>query len=637
MKVATNLGVQTDLYGLSNETIPVNCLMFAPKVSFNSEYFIGFTDVAIRFFALREYNYFSKEYKDKVIELKDSFVSKISTAPNFSVFSIEELNRLISTSLDNASRIPLSMSVEIFDNLKYSMAALFVIIGLLVCYFAVSRIVYDNTTLIGTKKALGFTKGEIVLTYLLYAGFAALFGSIFGAFAARFVFEDILLNAVKQFYLFNKIIYHFEFLPILIFATGEILIQMVTVYIACERLFKKETIKLLQGGEIPKAKQRFYEKTKIFSKLSLFNKTVINNFFNDKRRVISTIIGIGACTSLVVCAITLNNHILGSFTKQYDQIYNFDTVVYLKSSKDTREIEETLANNGITNYSKIYSTNVYFNMPNGKNVVGGVYVGESDEINKIINLYDLEGKKHSFSKGIWSSCSYQEEYGTKIGETLNVTDFSTNVHQLKIDGFFEYYLLNNLLIMDSKTFEEEFGVVFTPNTILLSLDGVDFNYLSKELNGKDGFIFLSNDYDINEYSYEGFSSVFVIIVAVYMLLAVAMAFLVLLNLFVMFVQEKKQEILTLIINGYSRKKAKKYIYLDMAVLTVIGIIIGILFGTIMENISLSAYKNETMYFISGIDLTGCLIGVVFTVLLTVITSAIALKRIKTFNLTSANE
>lgn len=637
MKTATNLGIQTDLYGLSNNAIPVNCLMFAPKDSFNSEYYSGYTDVGVRFSTLRKDNYFSDDYKTKVIELKNSFLSEISAMAKFSGFSLDELSHLISTSLDNTSRIPLTMSVNIFDKLKYSMAGLFVIIGLLVCYFAVSRIVYDNTTLIGTKKALGFTQAEIVSTYILYAGLGALIGSILGALFARFLFENILINTVGKYYLFNKIIYHFEFLPVLIFALGEILIQIVTVYVACRRLFKRKTLKLLQGVETPKAKKRFYEKSKLFNKLSLFSKTVINNFFNDKRRVISTIVGIGACASLVVCAITLNNNILGSFTKQYDKIYDFDQIVYYDSTKETFELEETLIDNGITNYSKIYSTIVYLNMPNGKNVHTYLYVGESDEINKIIHLYDLDGENYTFTKGVWSSCSYQEEFGTKVGENIVFTDFSSRKHEIKVDGFFEYYLLNNLLIMDNETFKEEFDTEFLPNAILLDSNGVDYSYLAQKLKDSIGFIFLSNDYDMKKYSFEGFSSVFTIIVAIYMLLAVAMAFLVLLNLFVMFVQEKKRELLTLKINGYSNKDAKRYIYLDTILLSVIGIILGLLFGTIMADLSLSAYKNESIYFISGINLMGCIIGIAFTAILTVITSLIALRKIKTFNLTSANE
>ena len=169
-----------------------------------------------------------------------------------------------------------------------------------------------------------------------------------------------------------------------------------------------------------------------------------------------------------MCAITLNNNILGSFTKQYDKIYDFDQIVYYDSTKETLELEETLIDNGITNYSKIYSTIVYLNMPNGKNVHTYLYVGESDEINKIIHLYDLDGENYIFTKGVWSSCSYQEEFGTKVGENIIFTDFSSRKHEIKVDGFFEYYLLNNLLIMDNETFKEEFDTEFLPNAILLN-------------------------------------------------------------------------------------------------------------------------------------------------------------------------
>ena len=54
---------------------------------------------------------------------------------------------------------------------------------------------------------------------------------------------------------------------------------------------------------------------------------MVNNCINDKRRVFGTIIGIAGCTALIVTAVTVDNNIQKSFTWQYEDVYNYDTVI----------------------------------------------------------------------------------------------------------------------------------------------------------------------------------------------------------------------------------------------------------------------------------------------------------------------
>ena len=65
---------------------------------------------------------------------------------------------------------------------------------------------------------------------------------------------------------------------------------------------------------------------------------------------------------------------------------------------------------------------------------------------------------------------------------------------------------------------------------------------------------------------------------VYLGLSFVLAILLLLNLFTMLVSEKKKELITLMINGFTVKQAEEYISFDTAFLTFIGIVLGTALG-----------------------------------------------------------
>jgi hypothetical protein len=69
----------------------------------------------------------------------------------------------------------------------------------------------------------------------------------------------------------------------------------------------------------------------------------------------------------------------------------------------------------------------------------------------------------------------------------------------------------------------------------------------------------------------------------------------------MFIDEKKRELMVLMINGFSGKDAKRYIYYDTIVLTVLGIIAGLVLGCIMGSITVGAIEPSTATFVKDID------------------------------------
>ena len=647
----------TDSYGVSYpDSIPVTCLAFVSEESFDMSAFAGYTNIAVRSDELRKYKRASDEYQKGVNELKEKvsiFTQAYSDEKNSEIRDkIEQIGKFaeLPESAENIDSIQCSVitslfidsiySIDnvriIFDKLGISMAGMFVIIGFLVSFFTVSRIVNDNTVQIGTKKSLGIKNSEIYKFYFLYVGAACVAGAILGFLIAAFIVEFIIMTVMNDVFVYDGWEHYFRILPVLCFFAIELTLKCISAFIPCRSLLKKKTLILLKGEEPPKVKRRFYESFGIWKKLSLFSKTIVNNFFNSKKRLFSTVMVIASCTSLVVCALTINNNISGSFERQYENDYKFDGILYFDPNvSDTSEIESVLESENL-DYIKGYTTSMFFESPDNINIVASLKITDSPNISKLIRFYDMDGKEFKIENGLYSSCSLAKHYDMKPGTEINWKDYRMNNHNTKIENFFENYLLGNTFFMDAETYENELGEKYKPNIFFVDMKNKSFNEMTDKLYGCEGFIYLRNDYFMSKDLFKGMSSSFKIIVVVYLIISIVTALLVLLNLFAMFISEKKRELITLMINGYTLKDAKRYIYLDSIILAVFGIAVGVVFGALMGSLSMRTLINERMFFILAPDAKACIIGMIFSAILTAATCLIALKQINKFKLTDNN-
>lgn len=623
--IAPYLSKYPDTYGVSlPDSTPINCLAYIDTSSINEDAFLGFTSVLIKSNSLNNISFFSQQYKDAVNIIKE----RIERFLRGQLVSIE-------TSTGNNCYIIIEMTSDIFSKLRLSLAGTFIILGLFITFFAISRLVHDFSKQIGTKKALGFSTSQITWFYIAYVSIAVIVGSLIGMILSRFVLEPVLVGIVNNIYHFDRQIFSFSHLGLGIFVVVDLLLHALMTLLSCRKVIKKEIVVLLNGEPIQKGKKRLFEKTHLWKKLPLFSKSVVNNIFNDKRRVVSTIFGVLCSSALIVCALTLNNNINGSFTKQYNSISHYDTICYFNQNVDNSEIKSVLDDANLT-YAEVYRGYVNLETPNNKSIASYLYVSDDPNFSKVFTLRKPNGKEITIEDGLYASISYKDKFKTKNQTEITFTDVESATHKMMTNEFFDYYLINNLFVMNKKTYEEEFDTTYKSNALFINKGKYSISQLNDLLADKAGFIYLNDDYSEQQMSFAAFSSVFSAVVALYLTLAAAVSLLVLLNLLIMYVNEKKNELIILMINGYSRKRTKRYIYFDTILLSILGIFLGILFGTLMSDLSIKTFKTETLFFQSGFDLPSILIGIGLTAIFVTITLLLALRKVSKLQLRDIN-
>lgn len=573
---------------------------------------------------------------EATVQLDEGKAQLESVKANFS--QMREYGWSISGRSDNTSSIGMLAFRDSTDRLRYSMALVFIIVGLLVCYSAVSRIVREQVVNIGTKKALGLRSGEINLAYLLYSGIAVLIGVVLAIVVAVIIQSIIISNISGQFSL--------TMIPIYLSAPDTIFIGLIELvfillatWLACRRMLKRRAVELLRGNEPPKNKTRFFEKWKFWNKMPLYSQSIINNFFNDKARVIGTIVGVAGCTALVVIAMTLYLNILKTFNMQFEEVYAYEShVSFDASAADAQStLEGIVANNG-AQATAVFKQVLGLNEPDGSMSALTVFVPENvDQFTQFYHIRSTDGSSVTLdSSGIWLSQAYGEHRNAKPGDMLRVIDTTGTVHEIPIAGFMQYHLNQHEMIMTSELYEQVFGVTPKSNTLLISLDDSDESTIISQAEQVKGFFAYGNDLETNTKQFAVYQSLTTTVVYIYLALSALMALVVLMNLMVTFIDEKKRDLIVLRINGFSTHAAKAYIYRDTILLTIIGIIIGILIGMTMGSLSLISIEFSSTSYVLTPSLVACLVGAAASAVFAFIVSVIALRRIPRFNLTDIN-
>lgn len=639
-------------YALTNGLL-INGYAYVLEEAFHKELFEDYNEILIRSDSLRGYDTSSTEYNNRLDALEMSVQSAVDDiinekngiiAENAEDFerktaSLGSIGSIILTRKHNSGVQLMSLFSKIMKNEKYSMASLFLIIGILVCYFAILRIVNNQVVLIGTQKANGFYKKEILTKYLLYTGVAIAIGCVIGVFAGKYIVEYVICSALKGSVNIRELKTIMQGKDILAISVLEIGLLLFVTWLATVRILERNAIQLL-SGEIPKAdKGHYYEKLKIWQKMSLFSKTVISNFFTDHRRVFGTFIGIAGCASLFVTAFTLQNNILNSFTEQYEKYYHFDTTISFEAAdeKAADSIRRILDDYGL-DYTEVFSSSVAVDTADGNVVSGSLWVPMNYEaFSDIVYVKPDDNSKKDTNSGVWMSSAYGNYYGKNSENQFMYLSGDGTEIATDIDGYFVNYLNGLQLIMDKDTYYDNYGKEATGNCFLVNCEPLGMEQLNGALS-KLEVNYAVRAYKASTYgTFNAFAMVSKSMVLIYVVLAIVMALLVVLTLLTMFVDEKRKELIVLMINGYSTKAAKKYISSDTVLLTILGIIGGEILGCIVGNLSVKGFDTATTKFMLAIDWQAVLIGMIGTAIISFVMCQIAVRKVSKFKLSDINK
>ena len=583
--------------------------------------------------------------KDKQQDIRyDELYSDIIETSEMYGISIDESKFIkpkwyIYDRLDNTSYKEL---INASDNLKKIgniFPIIFFAISVLVSLISMMRMIEEDRVENGTLKSLGYNSFHITLKYVIYSLLATTIGSSVGAIFGSYMIPNVIWNIYKKIFFIPKFIYllksDYNALGLWIC----ILCICGTSIIVCIKNLREVPANLMRPKAPKSGKKILLERINfIWKKLKFSDKITIRNIFRYKSRVITTILGIAGCTSLILAGFGLKDSIKDVIDFQFNNIIKYDKMLMTNESINQIDIEKELLNDDkVENYTNVNTQNIKVLFNEKQHEVTMITPDDFNSISKSISLIDL--KTNNIIDNISdNSCIISEKTAKlldiDVGDKISLLDNDNNKYDIKVSYIIKNYI-NQYLYINKNTYNNLFNN-YKINSILISLKEEDKN--SKEFDKKyisNGYALTIVDIDDIKSSMSDMLSSIDSIVAILIIAAASLAFVVLYNLSNINISERKREIATLKVLGFYPSEVDKYINRETVLLTILGIGIGLLFGSYLSHFIISTCEPDYIMFDRHVYTLSYFYSLFITVIFTIIVTIVTHFNLKKINMVTS--
>ncbi len=514
-------------------------------------------------------------------------------------------------------------------------AFLFVLLGALVIYATIGRIINEQRTLVGTQKALGFFSREIFRKHLLFGLSASSIGTVLGALAGYLGVEKMVMISHQQFYVTGVMPRIFLWKMFGIVFAAALVLTALSVYWACSHLLKESARELMLPPS-PKSRKRVEKRER---KGSLYSRLIFRNMLSEWPRVLITIISIAGCCVLLVIGFTLKDSIRRAIDRQFDElIYYTDRISFDAETQENAEADLSKALTGAgVEYTAVTSEYHTFDSPEGL-TTAEIICADPQEYARQFELLDMEtGERVTLpERGIYITKRISEAYGLAKGDTFTIYDSAMEPHEAQVAGIFEYYF-GKIMLISKEAYRDLFGEENVDNMFVVRReDGSEAGEekLLSVISDIPGFESNTTSELIRQRFYT-LTSVLTMITNAMTGTAAMMAFFVLLNLINMYLTQKTKELTVMRINGFTTREVKRYVSRESVVTTILGIILGIIVGSGFSYVICRFVEQSQIGLVRTPDLPGWAYSALFTAFFSTVMNVIALRKIKHLNLRDA--
>lgn len=583
--------------------------------------------------------------KDKQQDIRyDELYSDIIETSEMYDISIDESKFIkpkwyIYDRLDNTSYKEL---INASDNLKKIgniFPIIFFAISVLVSLISMMRMIEEDRVENGTLKSLGYNSFHITLKYVIYSLLATTIGSSIGAIFGSYMIPNVIWNIYKKIFFIPKFIYllksDYNALGLWIC----ILCICGTSVIVCIKNLREVPANLMRPKAPKSGKKILLERINfIWKKLKFSDKITIRNIFRYKSRVITTVLGIAGCTALILAGFGLKDSIKDVTDFQFNNIIKYDKMLMTNESINQIDIEKELLNDDkVENFTNVNTQNIKVLFNEEQQEVTMITPDDFNSISKSISLIDL--KTNNVIDNISdNSCIISEKTAKlldiDVGDKISLLDNDNNKYDIKVSYIIKNYI-NQYLYINKNTYNNLFKD-YKINSILISLKDEDKN--SKEFDKKyisNGYALTIVDNDDIKSSMNDMLSSIDSIVAILIIAAASLAFVVLYNLSNINISERKREIATLKVLGFYPSEVDKYINRETVLLTILGIGIGLLFGSYLSHFIISTCEPDYIMFDRHVYTLSYFYSLFITVIFTIIVTIVTHFNLKKINMVTS--
>ena len=518
---------------------------------------------------------------------------------------------------------------------------IFFLVAALISLTTMTRMVEEERTLIGTLKALGYSKKSIAAKYLGYAVLATLTGGIFGVMIGEKILPYIIITAYKIMYRhLPDVEIPYNLYYGVLACVAALLCTVAATIFSCMKELKEQAAELMRPPAPKQGKRVFLEYIPfLWKRLNFTWKSTVRNLMRYKKRFFMTIFGIGGCMGLMLVGFGLKDSISSIVPLQYEDIQLYDGNVILQSDvtmQEKQEVYEALEKNSqvvataedllqkITIEHDGVSKEVYLNVP--ENV---------EKFSDFVVLQDRTTKeKYQLTdKGAVLTEKMAKELGVSAGDTVTIKEENEKERTVKISQICENYM-SHYLYMTPAVYKAAYGKEPEYNSIYYRTEGrttQEAESVGEAALKLDGALSVSYTTELRQQVDDMLQSLDIVIV-VLIISAGMLAFVVLYNLNNINITERKRELATLKVLGFYDKEVTEYVYRENILLTLIGSVFGMLLGKILHRFIIVTVEIDSVMFGRNINTISFVYAFLLTVVFSLFVNGVMYFKLKKINM-----
>jgi len=513
----------------------------------------------------------------------------------------------------------------------------FFLIAALVALTTMTRLVEEERLQTGTLKSLGYRSGSILGYYLLYGIAACALGCAVGLAVGFRLFPAVINNAYRMMYNLPALSPHF--IPYIgaVISAVTIICIMVTIWAACRNELKERPASLLVPKASRAGRRVFLEKIgPLWKRIKFSWKVTIRNLFRYKKRFFMTIIGVAGCFALLMAGFGVRDSIGGIVDKQYNEINKYDMSISVSDAKyvtKDKTIRNVLGDSDMISVWGRFSDGAATISAKGKTEkTDHLTVPAKDaDLSRFITLRDRKsGRKIGFGKNsVVITEKMADNLGVGRGSRVKIKNSDGETHEFTVTGTTENYVQSDIY-MSREKYQAAFGGSEDFSLVLAKIaphSGNSADKVSAALLESDHIKSVMSSATVKKNFRDSVKSIDYIVI-VLIISAGVLAMIVLYNLINVNICERKKELATIRVLGFFDREVFSYIFREINILSVIGMVIGIPAGIILHKFVIYTVEVEDVMFGRMIYWQSYLYSILITLAFTLLVELIMRRSIR---------
>lgn len=478
---------------------------------------------------------------------------------------------------------------NIFPVVLYAVAAM-------VTFTTMTRFVDEERTNAGIFKALGYHSKDIIAKFVIYGLVAGTLGTLLGILLGHYVLAPTISHIITERMIVGESQQYFYWTYSCLALGLSLIASVLPAYLVSRRELHEEAAQLLLPKPPVKGSKILLERiTFIWSRLSFTQKVTARNIFRYKQRMLMTIFGVAGSVALLFAGLGIQSSVVGVADRQFKDLQQYQMILSVNSrasDSDKAKLEEKLKSDEVENYRLISSKQIeedYAGKAGVQTVT--IMVTDQDDLEPFVHL-EKNGEKLNLSNGVILTEKLAQLSGVSVGD-----NFQIDGKNFKVGAITEHYV-GHFVYMNQATYEEIYGQAPKMNTYLVQLKDkseVNTERVAGEFMDQAAVSGLVQNASTIQL-FESFANSLNHTMAILVLVSVLLAIVILYNLTNINVAERIRELSTIKVLGFHNKEVTLYIYRETIILSLIGMIVGLVSGFYLHQFLIQMIAPGTFRF-----------------------------------------